>query len=82
MTCKQAYDLVMAYLDNELSPADRADFEHHLFSCCPSCGAYLESYKETVRLARETGRALSKDDVPPKLVRAILDCLPGDNPAA
>jgi anti-sigma factor RsiW len=82
MTCKQVYDLVMAYLDNELSTAERADFEHHLFKCCPSCGAYLESYKETVRLARAAGRCPSQDDVPPKLLQAILACMPKDNEQA
>lgn len=72
MTCRQVYDLVMAYLDNELSPQDRAEFENHLYKCCPSCGAYLASYQETVRLARQAGRSVSQDDVPPKLIEAIL----------
>lgn len=80
MTCKQVYDLVMAYLDNELSAQDRAEFENHLYKCCPSCGAYLESYKETVRLARQVGRSVSQDDVPPRLIEAILKRVPqGDD---
>jgi anti-sigma factor RsiW len=78
MTCKEVYDLVMAYLDNELPPDERAEFENHLYKCCPSCGAYLASYQETVRLARQAGRSVSQDDVPPKLLQAILANAPRD----
>lgn len=76
MTCQQVYDLVMAYLDNELAAADRAEFENHLYKCCPACGAYLKSYQETVRLAKQAGRSMSRDDVPPKLMEAILQSSP------
>lgn len=76
MTCKEVYDLVMAYLDHELAADVRAEFENHLFMCCPSCAAYLASYKETVRLARHAGRLMGVEDVPPRLMEAILGHAP------
>ncbi len=76
ITCKQAYDMVMAYLDNELSRSDRETFETHLYKCCPSCEAYLASYKETVRLTRQAGQLASSREVPPQLIQSILAAAP------
>ena len=74
MTCREFVDFLMAYLDGELGPERRADFEHHLVEC-PPCIDYLETYKTTVEL---TGGACRDPDgpvpeeVPDELVRAIL----------
>lgn len=72
-TCREVLDFLMAYLDGEL-PEDRVRiFERHL-AVCPSCTAYLESYKATVRLAQREGAdddAISRLPVPDALARAI-----------
>jgi mycothiol system anti-sigma-R factor len=72
LTCRELIDFLMAYLDDELPAAQRADFERHL-GLCPPCMNYLETYKETVRLGKAccAGDALPAD-VPEELVRAIL----------
>jgi anti-sigma factor RsiW len=72
MTCREAIDFIMAYLDNELPLEQRHEFERHL-SICPSCVNYLNSYRRTVQLAREAkvATAPAGDDLPAGLLRAI-----------
>ncbi len=51
ITCRELIDFIADYLDNELPGPMRREFERHL-KVCPSCVAYLESYRQTVRLGR------------------------------
>jgi anti-sigma factor RsiW len=71
ITCRELIDFIADYLDDTLPPASRHEFERHL-SVCPSCVAYLQGYKEAIRLGRA---ALMKSDepadVPESLVLAI-----------
>ena len=73
MNCREMVDFLMDYVNGELPDAQRESFETHLADC-PPCIAYLDSYRETVRL----GRAVcadddeTPDDVPPELIEAIL----------
>jgi anti-sigma factor RsiW len=74
VTCQELVDFLMAYLDLELEPDARRVFEAHI-EACPPCLAYLDTYRETVRL----GKSLCADpedglpdDVPDELVRGIL----------
>jgi anti-sigma factor RsiW len=75
ITCRELINFIMAYLDGELPEPARADFERHL-AVCPSCVAYLESYKATIRLGKAALRPTEDDSlpagVPDSLVRAIL----------
>jgi anti-sigma factor RsiW len=59
------------YLDGSLPAGTLADFEHHL-DVCPSCVAYLQTYRETIAMTAAAGRAQRPGDVPEELVRAIL----------
>lgn len=73
MTCRELTDFLDAYLEGEITPAQRAEFERHL-ALCPPCVAYIDTYEKTCAMARE---ALAADedvrcDVPEDLVRAIL----------
>jgi anti-sigma factor RsiW len=75
MTCGELVSFLAAYLDGGLPEPERARFAAHLVEC-PECVAYLESYRETVKLAK--GAFAAPDDavpadVPDDLVRAILD---------
>src|SRR5205823_5952609 len=77
MTCQEAFDLLMDYLDGGLEPARRQAFEAHL-QRCPECVTYLESYRLAVRLSRvacET-REGPCERVPEGLVRAVLAACP------
>ena len=61
------------YLDGSLPPDTLADFEHHL-DVCPSCVAYLLTYRMTIAMSGAAGRAPkpNAEDVPEELVQAIL----------
>lgn len=66
--------LLLDYLTREVSAAEQAEFDRHP-AICPSCRAYLDSYKQAVRLGREAMRD-ELDEMPSafaaELVRAIL----------
>ena len=53
-------ELVTAYLEGALPPAERARFEQHL-SYCPDCAVYLDQMRKTIRLAG----MLEEDDIAP-----------------
>lgn len=55
-TCKDSLELLQAYVDGELSPGERARLETHFGDCTP-CEAFLLTYRETPRLAREALKA-------------------------
>lgn len=73
-TCQQLIEFLGDYIAGDL-PTERAeDFERHLAKC-PSCTAYLASYRETIRIARHTARvgiSVEIEDIPPDLLTAIL----------
>lgn len=75
ITCREVLDFVMAYLDGELTPEQKHEFERHL-AVCPSCVNYLETYKATVRLGKQ---AMHNPDepatgnVPEGLIKAIRE---------
>jgi anti-sigma factor RsiW len=79
ITCRELIDFIDSYLERELPDEQRASFEAHL-RVCPSCVAYLGSYRTSIDLAR-SAHDLSEEDVaaemPPELVAAILRCRPG-----
>jgi anti-sigma factor RsiW len=49
LTCRELVELVTDYLDGSLSRRDRARFDRHIAGC-PNCTAYLEQFRETIRL--------------------------------
>ena len=74
MTCGQLTDFIIDYRSGALRPDVRAEFDAHL-AACSDCVTYLESYKNTIALAR--GALGAPDDpvpssVPERLVQAIL----------
>ena len=69
-TCQELIDFLDDYCAGDL-PAERAEgFEWHL-ARCPSCVAYVASYRETIRVAQHA-TAVEIEDVPPDLLTAIL----------
>lgn len=74
VTCKQVLDFLAAYLEGELPPTTVAEFERHL-AICPSCVAYIETYRQTIALSRGAARAddeAAPADLPEDLVEAVL----------
>jgi anti-sigma factor RsiW len=74
MTCREFVEFLMDYHNGEVSPEQRRVFEEHLAEC-DNCVAYLQNYRETIRLGRGVfGRPEDPvpADVPEDLVQAIL----------
>ena len=74
LSCKEFFEFMMAYCDQELSAAVREKFAEHM-KLCPPCGDYLDSYKDSVKLSRACchEHAAEKVPAPPEeLVQAIL----------
>ena len=74
MTCRELVEFLETYLDGELSDEVGRRFDEHL-AACTECAAYLETYRETVKLAKGAFGDLDDPvpaDVPEDLVKAIL----------
>ena len=74
LKCREVIDFLDRYLEGELSPQERREFEWHL-RLCRSCRAYLKTYRETLRfeeVAREELGREVPESVPEELVLAIL----------
>ena len=73
MTCQEMVNFLMAYLDEELSPDERRDFDAHLAEC-PPCVVYLDTYREATAMGRSVcaNDDPVPDEVPEELVQAIL----------
>jgi anti-sigma factor RsiW len=61
MPCRELVELITEYLEDRLSPIDRARFEAHLAEC-DACRAYLEQFRQTIRaLGRLPEESLSPE---------------------
>jgi anti-sigma factor RsiW len=73
LSCREFVEFLDDYLAGALPPEQRAAFDAHLAQC-PSCVAYMNSYRAAVRLGRAALEAATlPPDVPEQLVRAILE---------
>lgn len=74
ISCKELIDFLWAYVSEELSAEERHEFDRHL-QVCPSCVAYLDSYKKTIEMEKTMVSELGDqgcEDVPEDLVQAVL----------
>ena len=61
MPCRELVEVITDYLEDQLSPDDRARFEAHLAECS-ACRLYLEQFRVTIRvLGRLPEESLSAD---------------------
>lgn len=70
VTCKDSLDLLLEYLDGELSDDVRERLEHHLGGC-GACDQFLQTYRATPHLCR---RAL-ETTVPDEVAQRLTDFL-------
>lgn len=61
-TCKRIAALLLAYINDELSPRCKRDFQHHL-KICPDCVNFLKTYKKTIQATR----TLYPEEIPSKV---------------
>lgn len=73
LTCREVLDFLLAYLEDELSPGERFAFDRHLV-VCPSCVAYLRTYRRTVELVHGAwnDEEAAEEALPAELVAAVL----------
>jgi anti-sigma factor RsiW len=72
ITCRELLDFLHLYLDGELAPDRRAEFDRHL-SVCEPCRTYIVEYRRTVALGQAAFDASDAPaDAPAELVEAIL----------
>jgi predicted anti-sigma-YlaC factor YlaD len=81
LKCREFIEFLDDYLAGGLPPRTQALFAEHL-SRCPSCVAYMKTYRETARMARAAGRS---DDARARelgedMLRAILAACAGSAP--
>lgn len=69
ITCKELIDFLDDYVADDLPPARRHEFERHL-KVCPSCVAYVTSYRDTIQMARHAYP--DPADIPPELLTTLL----------
>ena len=67
LSCQELVELVTDYVQDALSPGDRARFEEHLGDC-EGCRNYLGQMESTVRVV---GR-LRPDDLGPEAQQTLL----------
>ena len=74
ITCHELIDFLYLYIENELPPERKAEFERHL-TVCPSCQAYIQTYRDAIILEKrsfhDSAEALYAQ-APEELVAAIL----------
>lgn len=74
LCCRDATEFLMSYLDGDLPPDVKAEFERHL-AACGACRHYLESYKATVAMGKKACQCDAEDakvTMPDELVAAIM----------
>lgn len=69
--CKECLDLLYDYLEGELSPEAAMHLDEH-FQDCPPCIAFLETYKYTTKVCRET---LGKINIPTEVQKTLQEFL-------
>ena len=72
LACKEVVELVTAYLEDALAPADRERFEEHLVFC-DGCDRYLDQ----MRLTIETTGRLEVGELPSALEERLLEAFRG-----
>ncbi len=61
-TCKDAIELLRAYLEGELGPQDKSALEEHLGACAP-CVEFVETYRRTPGLCKKALEAKMPEDL-------------------
>ena len=60
--CKECLELLSDYLDGELDPQTSSSLNEH-FQDCPPCVAFLNTFKTSTNLCRDTIRQVDLPEV-------------------
>jgi len=69
--CKECIDLLYDYIEGCLDPETTTSLEEH-FQDCPPCIAFMNTYKSTTTLCRDT---LNQIEIPDEVRLALQDFL-------
>ncbi len=75
LACQDIVELVTAYLDHALAPADRERFEEHLVFC-DGCSTYLEQMSTTIAAAGRVELAALPAELEERLLEAFREWRP------
>lgn len=75
LVCREFVELVGDYLDDKLTPADRARFETHLAEC-DGCSGYLEDIRQVISSLHELPEPPADPATYGTLLRAFRDLRP------
>ena len=70
MTCKEVVELMTEYIEDDMSPAERARFEDHIAGC-DGCRAYLAQLRTTRVLVGRLGDEPVPEAVQNELLKAF-----------
>lgn len=86
ITCQELIEFLADYVAGELPGEQRVEFVRHL-GVCPSCIAYLDTYKQSMHMSRAVladpdaaATTEMSSDIPEELVLAVLNVLPRPQP--
>jgi anti-sigma factor RsiW len=68
VNCQTFVELVTAYLEDQLTPEDRAAFEEHM-ELCAGCDRYLDQFRTTISLLGQ----LPEESISPDARSSLLD---------
>jgi anti-sigma factor RsiW len=72
LTCRELVELVTAYFDDALSPADRARFDAHI-SGCDACTEFVAQFQTTTAVLTR----VTEDDLDPHVRDEMLRAFRG-----
>jgi anti-sigma factor RsiW len=72
LTCQELVELITAYLEGSLSPAERARFEAHLAGC-EGCTNYLDQMRKTIALVGYLSQEAVPENGKQKLLQVFQD---------
>jgi anti-sigma factor RsiW len=72
ITCREVVELLHDFVSDELAAKHKFQFDEHL-QICSSCVAYAESYRLTIRFARELPRTGLPSDLEMRLRQRFED---------
>jgi anti-sigma factor RsiW len=72
LVCASGVELLMDYLEGELSPDTRAVIESHVAGCA-RCVAFVDSYRATPEILRRATAASLPADLAAELMRSVRE---------
>ena len=72
LSCQELVELVTDYLEDALSPGERARFEDHI-GRCGKCTVYLEQMRLTIRMVGELTPETISSEAEQVLLEAFRD---------